>query len=165
MELRRPTFVAINVTALLLLAAGCQSGAPAARTERMQEIEADRAVASDPVAIQMQNISGAMLMYIAGHQKLPAHLEDLRKSPDVDTPLVFISPTTGKPYSYEPAGLVSEGKSKRIVLYESDAGRKQSRWCILMSDPAANAPLSVDVLLVPESVFKTYHPASALTGR
>jgi hypothetical protein len=112
----------------------------------------------DPCATQLQNISGALLLYYAMHRSMPASLEDLGPLADVDAPLQFVCPSSGLPYVYNPQGLVSAGRNKRIIVYDAKPVHDGARWCILMAPPGANSSISVEVLLVEESDFKTYSP-------
>ena len=119
----------------------------------------DEAVLSDPCAIQLHDISGALLMYYALHRRLPDQLDQITPLADIDTPLNFKCPVSHLEYLYSPTGLIAPGKSKRIIVYDAAPAHHGNRWCIVMAmQSREGAAQSMDVISVPEAVFRTYLP-------
>jgi hypothetical protein len=131
-------------------------------TSSTQPVRIDPNVAtqSDPCAARMHDVAGAMLMHYALNQKLPERLEELSAMQDVGSPpLEFTCPQSNMPYVYVPAGLRAEGRNKVIVLHDAAAVHAgASRWCILMPEHVVASPASksLEVLQLPESVFRLY---------
>jgi hypothetical protein len=119
----------------------------------------DEAVDSDPSAIRLHDIAGALLQYYALNKRLPDRLEDAAALADTDQPLQLTSPASGKPYGYVPQGLVLEGRKKRIIVFDP-APHQGQRWCVFIADQTRpGGAQSVEVLPVPEGVFGLYRPA------
>lgn len=119
----------------------------------------DQAVVTDPCAIRLHDIGGAILQYFALNKRLPDRLEDATTFADTDQPLQFTCPTSGKTYGYAPRGLVLEGRKKRIIVFDQMAAHEGQRWCVFMADdPRPGAAQSIEVLAVPEGVFRLYRP-------
>lgn len=120
----------------------------------------DEAMATDPCAMRLQDIGGALLQYFALNKRLPARLEDVKTIVGVDQSLQFACPASGKPYGFAPAGLILEGRKKRIIIYDPTPAHDGRRWCVFMTDQRRpGAAQSLEVLAVPEAVFHLYLPA------
>ena len=102
-----------------------------------------------------------MLGYYAVYKQLPDKLDDLKALADVDEPLEFSCPKSHQPYVYVPGGLEVAGRPKRIVLHDATPAHDGGRWCILMEPATGKNPPSMEVLLVPEPIFRGYVPAVA----
>ncbi len=118
----------------------------------------DHAVASDPCAAHLHDISGAMLLYYAVNRELPKSLDDLKSMADFDAPLDLNCPTSKETYTYVPGGLETPGKSKFIILHDASPAHGGGRWCILMEPAKGRAAPSMEVLLIPEPIFRGYLP-------
>src|SRR5262245_21737862 len=59
---------------------------------------------TDPCAMRLHDISGAILFYYASHHQLPPTLAELRAMPGFDQ-LEFICPESNLAYVYAPGGL------------------------------------------------------------
>ena len=118
------------------------------------------AVAGDPSAGRLQDISGAMLLYYAVHKRLPPQLDDLKPLADAGTDLPTLAPS-GRPYLYAPGGLVAQGTNYRIVVADPAPSPAGVRQCIRLPNtmPAPGAALTTEVVAVPEAAFKQYVPA------
>jgi hypothetical protein len=157
-------YVAIVALALLLTLGGCRTetaprGNPlASASTRSTSVDADAAIQSDPCAARMHDIAGALLMYYALNQHLPERLEELSALDDIDSPkLEFTCPLSHMPYVYVPSGLRADGKSKVIILHDAAATHAGgSRWCILMPDTVVSPSRSMEVLQLPEGIFRLY---------
>lgn len=121
-------------------------------------MSADQAVASDPCASRLQDISGALLLYVAINKQLPPHLEDLQSMADVDTQLQFTCPVSGKPYLYIPDGLHAPAQAKEIVVADAEPSHHGKRWCVLMGKLEKGHASAMEVLEIPEATFHTYLP-------
>ena len=66
---------------------------------------------------------------------------------------------SGKPYVYDRAGLSAPGKDKRIILYDAEPSHNGTRYCLLMPTIHPGEAQSVEVMAVPESLFKLYKPS------
>ena len=126
--------------ALAMIAAGCQTAAPAARKTGVE---------TDPCADRLHEISGRLLLYYSVTGKMPPTLADMR-GVDSDPMPPLACPASGKPYVYNPVGLVVQGRPGRLVIYDPAPSHNGKRWGILAAITAGDQPLSSRVVLVPE---------------
>lgn len=157
--------VAFGLAAALLLA-GCQSASPPpsqpAQAPTANFLSAptspDAIVGSDPAAVRLQDIGGYILLYYREHQAMPPNLDELRKIPGGED-LNFISPSSGQPFTFSPAGMWIPGNGEKcIVAYDPARSPNGNRWCLFMLPPKDGAALSVDVVTIPEPMFLSYRP-------
>ena len=132
----------------------------APETER-PAIDLEKAVGSDPCAIRLTEISGALLQYYALQGRLPAKLADLKVFADADRPLHTDNPS-GVPFAYAPAGLRSETDARSVIVYD-DAPKGKARWAILMQKPRGRQPASMWVLPLSQEQFAAYAPVPSAT--
>lgn len=158
MTLRR----AAAALGLLAMMGGCQSNpaptpvaAPAPVVRGNGPVSADQAVYTDPSAIRLEDIDEAILLYYRVQGSMPPTLDDLRSLGSIAADLNLVSPS-GQPYAYVPGGLSAPGSQKLLVVYDPADSANGRRWCILISPPHPGAPLSAEVLALPEIVFRTY---------
>ena len=130
--------------ALAMIAAGCQTAAPAARQTGIKT-----GVETDPCADRLHEISGRLLLYYSVAGKMPPVLANL-KGVDSDPMPPLACPASGKPYVYNPVGLVVQGQPGRLVIYDPAPSHNGKRWGILAAITAGDQPLSSRVVLVPE---------------
>jgi len=164
---RLPFIVALLVLELLV---GCRpnpakptarpDGAPTTESLANQPASAKPAdlgeiTGSDPCATRLHDIAGVMLMYYGVNRVLPEKLAELE--PIADAPLDFTCPLSHLQYVYTPQGLRAEGKSKAIILHDAAASHGGTRWCILMPNSLTQTVQSLEVVQLPESVFRLYH--------
>ena len=109
--------------------------------------------------MRLQDIGGDFLLYMRINGQMPARLEDLRAVDDQGDAATFNSPAAGQPYVYVPAGLWLSGHNTDIVVYDPTLTRKSMRWCLFLGPRRGNGTFSVDVVALPESVFRGYKPA------
>jgi len=151
----------LSIAGLLALA-GCVTTTVSSDRPAVPAVEGpssvEHAVASDPCASHLHDISGAMLMYYAINRELPAKLEDLKPLADLDQALDFTCPLSHQPYVYVPGGLETAGRSKIIILHDAAPSHAGKRWCILMEPAKGKSAPSMEVLLVPEPIFLGYQP-------
>ena len=152
----------------VLVVCGCETetakvGIPTVHSDPARQgnrLTPDQAVATDPCAIRLHDIGGALLHYFAVNKRLPDRLEEVQSFGDADQPLQFTCPTSGKTYGYAPQGLILEGRKKRIIVFDQMAAHDGQRWCVFMAEePRPGAAQSIEVLAVPEGVFRLYRPA------
>ena len=110
----------------------------------------------DPCAIQLHDISGAMLLYYVAHRELPQRLEELKPLADVGSELKFTCSSSGKPYVYVPNGLQSSGRNKRIILHDPEGSHDGNYWCVLMAPTKSGQAPYLEVVLMPPNLFRTY---------
>ncbi len=118
----------------------------------------EEAVASDPCAIRLDHVVECMMQYYALNKRMPDSLDELKPFADVGSPLQLVCTASGQSYQYYPSGLMSAGRSKRIIVYDPTPAHHGSRWCIMMPYTQAGAPMSLFVTAVPEADFSTYVP-------
>lgn len=119
----------------------------------------DETLKSDPCAARLHAISGAMLEYFALNSRLPGTLDELRSLGDLDQPLSFECPETGKSYEYVPGGLQSPDDARQIILVDSTPHSRGVRWAILMQQARGRQPAAMWVVMLSEPVFRGYVPA------
>jgi len=124
----------------------------------VQTMSPETAVRSAPCAARLQNIGGTLLLYYATHQQMPTRLDDLKPLADMDEPLELSCPVSKKAYLYSPTGLAAVGKDKRIVVYDPEPSHEGRRWCLFMIPAKPGQALAVEVLEVPEGLFRTFLP-------
>lgn len=117
---------------------------------------------TDPSAVRLDEIRGQILLYYAVHRKLPPRLEDLASFADLGTEASYVSPTTGKPYTYLPAGLVTPGQTRRLIVYDAQPPAGATRWGILMGEPQGDQPAATWAVPLSDAVFKAYVPAEGV---
>jgi hypothetical protein len=118
----------------------------------------DTALATDPCAIRLQDISSAMLFYVIQHKEMPHTLEDVRilGGTAAADPKFFTCPTTGQPYIYVRAGLSVPGQERLLVVYDSVADSAGLRWGIVAAPADGNRPLTMLVVRLTQRVLDTY---------
>jgi hypothetical protein len=158
----------------LAMIAGCQSTEPSARhnagkaaagsSEQLpadgdhQHFTAEQAVGGDPCAVRLGNLVGAIFSYMAVNKRLPERLDEVAAYGDADVPIILSCPASGLPYVYNPNGLAAPGKTKRIIVYDASAAHSGNRWAIFMAPSLPGQAHSLEVLEVPEGVFRLYAP-------
>jgi hypothetical protein len=125
----------------------------------------DEALRSDPCAARLHAISGAMLEYYALHNRLPPALQNLASLADLDEPLNFTCPETGRPYVYVPTGLQSPKDSRLIVVHDAETHRSGQRWVILLQKPKGRQAASLWVVPMGEAEFRAHTPAPPPASR
>jgi hypothetical protein len=137
--MNRSVSLAALACALVVAAAGCQTGAAARRAG------AD----IDPCAERLHDLSGRLLFYYSLHGALPAALEDLASADPTPLP-PLVCPVSGKPYVYNREGLPVRGRPGRAVLYDAAPTHAGMRWAALVDPPIEGKPRTARVLLLPE---------------
>lgn len=118
----------------------------------------DEILNTDPSAMRLQDIGGDFLLYMRIYGQMPSTLDQLRAVDSQIDPATFNSPASGQPFIYVPTGLWLSGHSNDIVVYDPVQTAKQMRWCLFLGPRRGNGTFSVDVVALPESVFRGYKP-------
>jgi len=108
---------------------------------------------TDPCAMRMHDISGALLFYYATHHELPKSVGELRHLGGFED-VEYVCPVSGLPYVYVPAGLPAPNEpGAKIILYDAAPSHQGMRWAITILEPQGSGPLVTKVIAVPESYF------------
>lgn len=113
---------------------------------------------TDPSAMNLQDMSGAILMYYALHKRLPERLDQV--IPLADTPISLTVPGTEKSYLYTPDGFLLQDRQSRIIVFEPAPLHSGHRLAITMDDPQPNVAPVCRVRALPESLFLLRPPGS-----
>ena len=105
-------------------------------------------------AHQLHDIEGALLQYYLIHKAFPDTLEELQSVAGSD--LIFNCPESHAHYTYVPAGKQSAGRTKRLLIHDSDDAHDGNRWCVIMTPAYAGNPPSLEVVAMPPELFRTY---------
>jgi hypothetical protein len=94
-------------------------------------------LATDPCAIRMQDVGGALALYYHENQGFPEKLEAIR--PYANKWHLNIGnltcPASGEPYVYYPSGLSAPFQVRRLVLFDKSPVHKGWRWGVVMAPP------------------------------
>ena len=107
-------------------------------------------------ADRLHDIEGALLLYFQLHAAFPEKLEDLQSLPDIGSSLVFSCPDSHQHYVYVQAGKQSAGRTKRLLLHDADGTHDGNRWGVLMTPGYGGFPPSLEVVVLPPDLFRTY---------
>jgi hypothetical protein len=166
---KSPILRPLPFAAALILQAGCVTTPPRQQTSASdfasintppgQTANPDEILGTDPTAMRLQDIGGDFLLYMRINKQMPTTLDDLRTVDDQGSAATFNSPASGQPYVYVPNGMWLSGHSQDIVLYDPGLTKRSMRWCLFLGPPRGNGTFSVDVVALPETVFRGYKPA------
>jgi hypothetical protein len=120
-----------------------------------QSVSTNDTVLADASSVRLESIVDAMLFYFRINQGMPGALDDLKTVPEFGDQINTISPS-GDPYVYVPQGLTAPNSDKRLVVYDPRESANGKRWCILVSQLKPGAPLTAEVLAIPEISFRAY---------
>jgi len=166
-------YSAILTVSLALLAGGCQSSSTLPPPRQQQSgvtrlpiagqqqtdvpansTSVDQAVLSDPSAVKLDSIIEGILLFFQQNKGMPGKLDDLRSIAGEEQ--LDITAPSGQVYVYYPQGLTSPGTSKLLVVCDPQESPNGRRWCILVSQLNPGAPLTGEVLAIPEIVYRSY---------
>lgn len=118
----------------------------------------DEAFGGDPVVRRIEAVQEALLTYYHGHRQLPGTLDELRSPAGEKLELTSAS---GRPFAYDRLGLsIPSSVGKRVIVYDPAPGPDGGRWCLVMPrSPATGAAVAMEVVDVPENVFRTFEQA------
>ncbi len=135
-----------------------RTDAPAPRPPAPTPEENGVAAATDPCALRMQDLCGAMLLYFTANKHLPDKLESLQRYADAGTTLTFTCPASGQPYIYNSTGLVAPGIRDTLILYDATAAHRGERWGIVMAPPATGKAVLMYVIPLSDKLLNAYSP-------
>jgi hypothetical protein len=174
-DVRRAALCAVLVTAIACLA-GCGADtkgtsrsnrrasattSPAAAGRAPQAgppSKSGRITNTDPCAMRLHDISGALLLYYARNNDLPPTLGDLEGVPGIDGPATFECPVSKTPYLYNPTGIYLAERSTYLVVYDPQPSHQGHRWAVTVEQPQPGVPLVTKVIALPESFFALRPP-------
>ena len=109
---------------------------------------------TDPCAMRLHDICGALLLYYFNHFELPETLEELQPISE-DEPLPpMICPVTQVPYIYNPSGIHLPERNTWIILYDPAPAHSRMRWAVTVQQPPDETEMLVTkVIALPESFF------------
>jgi hypothetical protein len=163
----RPWIVGVSVlVSFALLGGGCQSS-PSKKSSSRASAAKTLDVNTDPCAMRLHEISGALLLYYSIHRDLPPTIEALEKVPGATDSGPLVCPVSHLPYIYVPAGVPAPDGESQIVLADATPSHGGMRWAVTILPPA-NGPLIAKVVPIPEPQFPrmpTTQPARMEGGR
>lgn len=112
---------------------------------------------TDPCAMRLHDLCGALLMYAFEHGGTPQRLEDLTSLPGAD-PLSFVCPESKKPYVYSYEGIRIPSRKARVIIYDPEPSHSGVRWAVVLEEPQPDKPIVTDVRYFPESFFTLRPP-------
>lgn len=114
---------------------------------------------TDPCAMRLHDLSGLLLMYQMEHGQLPAALSDLAGFPGFDQLGGLVCPVSGKPYVYNPNGIMLPEQNKHVIVYDPEPSHAGMRLAITIDDPRDDQPMLTRVLVLPETFFTFVSPS------
>ena len=109
---------------------------------------------TDPCAMRLHDICGALLLYYQQNHTLPKSLDELANSPLLEGSQALVCPVSKQPYLYNPVGITNAESRARLICYDPTPAHAGCRWAITITEPAQeNGPLVTKVIGLPESHF------------
>lgn len=108
---------------------------------------------TDPCAMRMHDISGALLFYYAAVHKLPPALADLKKTP-LGAGLEFTCPASGQAYIYNPEGVAAPDGQSLLICYDPSPSHSGFRLAISVPATDPEGALVTKVVPVAEAHFQ-----------
>jgi hypothetical protein len=107
---------------------------------------------ADPCAQRLGGLCEELLLYYSMHKELPQSLADL-KLKDAAAAQLLVCPKCGKPYKYDPGGLLVLGWPGRLIVYDAEPCHAGLRWGIVSDPPRPGQPLIVRPARPPEKAI------------
>jgi hypothetical protein len=108
---------------------------------------------TDPCAMRLHDVCGALLLYYFTYQRLPNALDELNEFPGAEAQIPMVCPATNRPYEYTADGITIPERRQRIIVHDPSPAHEGRRWAITIDEPADGQPLVAKVLSLPESFF------------
>lgn len=159
---RRLAGVAV-MSLLALLVAGCTGGDKHAGDAGGGSLSAEAPITNtDPCAMRLHELSGALLLHYFNHFELPQDLAQLQPLESGKLLPPAVCPVTGAPYIYYPTGILLTEQQAYVVLYDSAPAHSRMRWAVTVHEPAdGGETLLTKVIVLPESFFALHPPQRA----
>ncbi|WP_428937154.1 hypothetical protein [Fontivita pretiosa] len=159
---RRIGLISLAVAMLAAMAGGCAGRGASGSMPTTRPGSPQQTVApitnTDPCAMRLHDLCGALLLYFATNRQLPARLEQLQQVPGFEQVTGELRcPVSGLPYVYNPAGWLLPEKQQRVIIYDRTPAHDGMRWAITIEEPKEDQPLITKVIALPESRF-TFQP-------
>ena len=166
-----PTRIRLVGCLIVLLAAGCQTTTTTGRADSGQQVAVEKPqqqprktepkgpnLNTDPCAMRLHDIAGALLLYYQSNHRLPARLDELPSLPG-DPELQLVCPVSKTPYVYDPRGILMPETKSRVVIYDPAPSHFGVRWAVTISQPDdEGAAMVTKVIALPETTFR-FQPA------
>ncbi len=107
-------------------------------------------VQADPCAERLHDLAGRLLLYLAGHHRLPPSLEDLPPL-EPGRAVAPVCPVSGKPYLYRPAGATVRGMPGLMVLVDPEPSHAGMRWALFLNRVTGAGRATAKVILIPDA--------------
>ena len=145
--------IAAVLCAAALLVAGCTGTSRGGNgATRIESAEAP-ITNTDPCAMRLHDLSGALLAYYAIYYEFPQDLSELTAESMVVQPPPLECPVSGIPYIYDAAGILLPERGSRIIVYDPAPSHSRMRWAITVEEPAYGGLPITKVVALPESFF------------
>jgi len=164
-----PSRIGFVAGLVALLAAGCQTTTTTRRADSGQAVVVEKPqprkaqptgpnLNTDPCAMRLHDIAGALLLYYQSNHRLPARLDELPALPG-EPPLQLVCPVSNTPYVYDPRGILMPETKSRVVIYDPAPSHFGVRWAVTISQPdEEGAAVVTKVIALPETTFR-FQPA------
>lgn len=136
-----------------LLLTACQAPTPSVSGPTPSSV----AIATDPCAVRLDDINGALLLYYTLNKQLPENLEQIRPLADDGAALNFTCPLSQKPYTYLPVNPDVPVSEPCLILFDSTPAHRGLRWGILATPAKDKQPVTFTVIQLDEAALRTYH--------
>ncbi|MFT3787649.1 MAG: hypothetical protein QM770_16025 [Tepidisphaeraceae bacterium] len=107
---------------------------------------------TDPCAMRLHDVCGALLLYYFTHNELPEKLSDLNAIPG-EAPVELTCPVTKTPYIYTPNGIQIPERKSFIIIYDPSPAHAGMRWAVSIEQPVPGQPLVTKVVPLAERFF------------
>src|SRR5439155_26005153 len=131
MRTRAPVRSIVALLAAACLVPGCAALAPQTRPGSRPYL-----TSTDPCAMRLHEVCGALLLYYNAHHALPPTVAAIEQVPGAGEVGDMTCPVSHKPYIYIPAGVATApGSPERVVLYDAEPAHGGMRLGIVILPP------------------------------
>ena len=113
---------------------------------------------TDPCAMRLHDLSGALLAYYMEYYQFPAKLSELADASVLLPAPPAECPVSKRPYVYNPEGILLPERSSRVLVYDAAPSHSGMRWAITAEERADGGLPVTKVLALPESFFLLHPP-------
>jgi hypothetical protein len=109
---------------------------------------------TDPCAMRLHDLCGALLLYFGLRQELPTKIEDLVAVPGFEHLANELScPASSLPYVFNRDGLLLAEQNSLVIIYDRSPAHIGMRWGIAIDKSEPGMALVARVVILPESMF------------